>query len=84
MTIFYLHLFNRLGAILDEEGRDLPDLAAAREEAIRNARSIMAEEVRAGELDLNARIDIAGPRADQVHFTLPFSDALVIRMAGER
>jgi hypothetical protein len=84
MPNYYMHLFNSVGPVRDEEGRDLPDLAAAREEAIRNARSIMAEEIRAGGLDLSARIEIASPTPDDLCDTLVFSDAVTICHAGDK
>jgi hypothetical protein len=80
MTMFYLHLFNRIGNVRDEEGRDLLDLAAAEAEALRSARSIMADESCVnGQIDLNARIDSVSPTADDIFGTLAFTDTVVIR-----
>ena len=42
----------------DPEGIELPDLDAAYQEAIRGARSIMAEQVNKGRLLLTGRIEI--------------------------
>ena len=47
MPRFYFHLRNDL-SVDDEEGVELPDLAAARDHAIYNARSIAAENAHAG------------------------------------
>jgi hypothetical protein len=44
----------------DEEGRDLPDLAAARAEAVRSIRSLLADEIRRGRIDLRGRLEVAG------------------------
>lgn len=59
MPRFYFHLHNQIGEVPDEEGEDLPDLAAARARAIENIRSIMAGEIAEGRLDLRGSIDIA-------------------------
>ena len=42
----------------DEEGRDCPDLAAARAVAIGDARSLAAAQVMTGRLNLGHRIEI--------------------------
>jgi hypothetical protein len=60
MPLFFLHLHNSLGFLEDEEGRDLADLAAARGEAVRSIRSLLAEEIRRGRIDLRGRVEIAG------------------------
>lgn len=70
MPRFYFNLRNDL-SVDDEEGLELPDLAAAREHAIYNARSIAAENVHAGSLNLSHRIEIAdgdGTLLDAVSF----------------
>jgi hypothetical protein len=55
---YYLNVFNRTAAAFDEEGLDLPDLAAARRTAIDGIRSIVASEVKSGKIDLQGRIEI--------------------------
>jgi hypothetical protein len=50
LTRYFLHLRDGEHLIRDLEGRDLPDLAAARTEAIQGARDILAEMLRAGEV----------------------------------
>ena len=57
MPRYYFHLHNDLLA-RDEEGRELPDLATAREEAIRGARDLIAEDIRRGKVTLSHWIEI--------------------------
>jgi hypothetical protein len=62
----------------DEEGQDFVTLAAAREEAVRSARSMMREEILRGTLSLKDSIrilDDSGEALDTVHFR----DAVRIR-----
>jgi len=61
----------------DEEGLILADAEAVREEALRNARDIMAEEVRHGHLCLKDKIEVADEAGEPV-LTLPFRAAVVI------
>jgi hypothetical protein len=49
MSIFFFHLKQGDEMIADEEGSDLPDLAAVREEALQCAREILAGAIRTGE-----------------------------------
>jgi hypothetical protein len=55
---FYLNVFNRTASAEDEEGVDLPDIEAARLNAIDGIRSIVASEVKSGKIDLHGRIEI--------------------------
>lgn len=52
MPRFYLHICNGSGFVEDEEGMNLPDLAAARKEALKGLRSLLAEELRSGTLNM--------------------------------
>jgi hypothetical protein len=47
MPIFFLNIFNNIDAV-DREGVELPDLEAAKAEAIAGAREIIAAHVRDG------------------------------------
>jgi hypothetical protein len=67
---FFFRLCDEFGCE-DEEGMQLPDTDSAIDEAIRGARSIMAEQVTKGRLSLKPRIDIldeAGSIAASVAF----------------
>jgi hypothetical protein len=72
---FYFHVCNGTGFVQDEEGQELPDLEAARAEAIRSARSIMASDVQRGMLDLSSFIEIEDSGHQLVH-TLGFGEAV--------
>lgn len=76
MPRFYFHLRNDL-EVDDEEGLEVPDLAAAREYAIFNARSIAAENVHKGKLNLKHRIEIAD-ETRRVVATVSFGDAITV------
>jgi hypothetical protein len=81
MTRFHLHLKNRVGFVPDLEGIELPSEVAAREEAIRNIRSIVSAEVQNGVVDLDGSIEIA--TADgKVLAVVPFAEAVRISDAS--
>lgn len=75
MPRYFLHLFNSLGRVEDEEGEDLPDLEAARVKAVTAIRSILGEEAKSGKIDLRGRIEIADDRRVVVD-VVPFSSAI--------
>ena len=58
MPRFYFNLYNDVTA-LDEDGVDLPDVAAARAEALRSVRGLAAAQVmEQGRLRLSDRIEV--------------------------
>jgi hypothetical protein len=75
---FHLNIFNGDGESPDEEGQVLPDLAAARSEAIRGIRSLLANELSSGAIELGGRIEIADVDG-KVLQTIAFADAVEIR-----
>ena len=78
MPRFFFHVCNGNGFTEDEEGRELLDEAEARSVALTGARDIMAEEMRAGQLDPASFIEVED--AEHRHlFTLLFSDAYTVR-----
>lgn len=77
MPLFFLHLRVQGELIPDEEGFDLPDVAAATEEAVRGARSIMSADVQQGRLHLGQSIEIADGTG-QLLTKVRFEHALVI------
>ena len=79
MPRFYLRLCHGNGFTPDEEGCDLPDLAAARKRAIEGLRDVMAGELRKGEIDLAAYIDIEDEKRAVV-MRVPFAEA--VRVIG--
>jgi hypothetical protein len=58
MPRYFFHIHNGTGLTEDQEGRELPDIAAAREEAVSGIRSIVSEEALRGQLDLDGRIEV--------------------------
>jgi hypothetical protein len=48
--------------VLDQNGEELPDLKAARKEALLSAKDILAEMIRSGERVADARIEISDDR----------------------
>lgn len=77
MPRFRFHLFNDIETI-DREGREFPDLAAARADAIVNARALMAAGITSkGEINLSHRIELEGDDGDIE--TVKFGDAVTIR-----
>jgi hypothetical protein len=78
---FYLHVCNGNGFTEDEEGQELPDLAAARRVAIKGLRDIIASELQAGELNLGSFIEIENSRHEMVA-TVELEEA--VRLRSER
>lgn len=76
MPLHYLHLRDHVDEILDPEGVELNEDAVP-EHALRAARDCMAEDVKAGRLDLRFRIDVHDATGACVH-SLPFTRALEI------
>jgi hypothetical protein len=76
MARYFFHLYNDLTA-MDEEGRECPDLASARENAVREAREIMLDTLLAGRIDLSHRIDIAD-ETGAVVASVAFRDVVAI------
>lgn len=73
---FHFDLYDRLGSMPDEEGRDLRDLDAARSEALKGVRSVIAAEVERGLLDLTGKMVVRD--GDGTVLTLAFHEALTI------
>jgi hypothetical protein len=77
MPIYFLDVCNSEVIAGDPEGRELPNLDAARREAIAGIRSILANEAAEGRLDLRGEIRIKNARGDVVR-VVPYADALDI------
>ena len=77
MPRFFFNIRNGNGLTEDEEGRDLPDAATAREAALKGVRSIVAEEVKEGHLDLGGRIEVIDEAGTSV-IEVPFGEALAL------
>lgn len=82
MTRFYFDLHNGLGFTKDEEGQVAPDEAAARDLAIDNIRSILADEARVGALDLTGVVEIRRDTGGVV-MQVRFDEAVRLRLPEE-
>ena len=71
---FFFHLYDDVVSI-DEEGSELPDMAAVRQKAIKNARSIACQEVLEGHLNMDHRIEVLD-ESDELVLTLPFREVI--------
>jgi hypothetical protein len=80
---YFFHVCNGDGFTQDEEGAILPDPAAARRNAIAAARGIMADEMRAGQLNPASFIEIED-EVGKLLFTLQFSEAYEVRQKPGR
>lgn len=78
MPRYFFDVHNGGGFLPDEDGRDLPDLEAARSEGLKGARSLLAEDVMQGRLDLNGRLEIFGADRELL-VTIPFSEAVEVQ-----
>jgi hypothetical protein len=78
MPRFYLHIRNGTGFTRDEEGLDVPSLAAAKQRAAEGARSLLSAEICSGQLDLRGRIEVADEAGD-VLLVVPFEEVIQIR-----
>lgn len=78
MPRFFFHIRDGATLIEDPDGSDLPDLAAAHEEAVQGARSILAEKLKAGEVIDGQRFEITSEDG-VVLAILPFKN--VIRLS---
>lgn len=76
MQRYFFHLHNHL-EVRDEEGKRLADLASVLAYAIDNARDIMMNNVRYGEITLSHRIEIEDAQGRPV-MTVRFRDALTV------
>jgi hypothetical protein len=74
MPRFFLHLADGY-PVCDEDGMFFENADAAREEAIRAARDMMADQVRQGRLSLRDRIDIEDEAGNPL-FSVRFREAV--------
>lgn len=75
MPRYYFHIKHGDAITADEEGSDLPDLAAAREEATHAARQIMSWAVQEGRQP-DGQLFVITDGEGRVLFEFPFKSAL--------
>ena len=78
MPRFYFHVFNDETSV-DEEGRELPDLEAARAQAIADARSLMSDGLKLGRIVLSHHIAVQNEQGELV-LNVTFGDAVEVRL----
>ncbi|WP_414713333.1 DUF6894 family protein [Sphingomonas sp.] len=74
---YFFHVYDDIIA-QDEEGEELPNFAAARLNALKGARELIAEQVRHGYIVLSHWIDVVDEQGDAV-LTVTFKDAVDIK-----
>lgn len=77
MPRYYFHVHDDK-TVLDEEGTELADVAAARAEAVIGARDIMCDQLRRGQLNLAYWLEVEDDQGRHI-LTLPFRAAVEIR-----
>ena len=75
MPLFYFHLRDGAQYVPDETGVDLDGLPEARQEAIKSARDILADQLRAGEALDGQLIEITDA-SGRILDTVSFKEAL--------
>ena len=76
MPRFFFNLRNNV-SVEDREGKELPDVETAREQAITHARGIMSEDVKDGRLVLRDEIDVIDESGVRL-LTVRFGEAVEI------
>lgn len=77
MARYHLHIYCDDSFAEDQEGIECPNLEAAKAEAMKGARSILADDLMQGRVDLRGRIDVADDTGSVVE-TIRFEDAVEI------
>ena len=77
MPRYFFHVYDDVIAE-DEEGAELPNLAAARLKALVGARDLITEQVRHGYIVLSHWIDVVDEQGEKV-LTVTFRDAIDIK-----
>jgi hypothetical protein len=76
VSCFFFDLYDDV-VVSDDEGQDLPDLAAARITAIKSARQIACAQVLNGRLNLTHRIEVRD-ESGSVVTTVLFGDVIKV------
>ena len=77
MPRYFFHVYDDIVA-QDEEGAELPNLAAARLYALKGARDLISEQVRRGYFVLSHWIDVVDQQGEKV-LTVTFQEAVDIK-----
>jgi hypothetical protein len=74
---YFFHLRENGAYLIDDEGLDLADMDAVRAAATAGARSVIASEVMAGRVPLQAVVEVDDEDGRRV-MTLPFKDVVLL------
>ena len=74
---YFFSLHDRSGDLPDEEGCDLSGTTAMQAYAVTVARSLMADDIRNGHLNLSDYLEVSNDSGEIVHM-LPFASAVTI------
>lgn len=77
MPLFFFNVVVGSSIMIDEDGTELPSVAAAREEALKDARGMMGDAVRQGQ-DISARTIEICDDAGSILEIVSFGDAIKI------
>ena len=78
MQRFFVHLRDHVHPINDPDGVELPDLSAARQNALNAARDLLSADIKTGLIDIFFRIDDVADEGGQVVHSLPFAQAFTV------
>jgi hypothetical protein len=78
MARYFFHLHDHTGFLEDEEGREFPGLEKVREAALKDARSVIGQDVEHGVVDLWGRIEVVDMDGAVV-LALPFIEAVRLK-----
>lgn len=78
MPRFHFHVVNGTGETRDDDGVELPDLEAARLEALSGIRSMLRDEISGGSIDFAGTVRITDDQ-DRHLLDVPFLSAVEVR-----
>ena len=73
---YFLHIHDEQGEALDLQGVDVPDLEAARVEAVSSIRGWLADDARHRQSSLNGRVEVVEGYASTAALVVPFTEAI--------
>jgi len=83
MPLYYFHIHNGTGFTRDEEGQELSGPAEAHETALAGIRSLLADELEGGGIDLDGRIEITDSAGGAIR-TVSFGQAVAVNPPGSK
>ena len=78
MTRYFFDMHNGTGDLIDDEGLDLPDVDAARAQAVESIRAVLSAEVLEGALDLTGYLQVREGQTDVL--AIPYAEALALTL----